>query len=192
GEYRWHYQTTPWETWDYTATQHIMVADIEIGGEMRHVVMQAPKNGFLYVLDAATGELLRANAYTEINWATGIDMETGRPIENPAARYDVTGVPFNSLPGPQGAHAWHPMAFSPETQLLYIPVQDAWFYWAHDPSWEPQEVGFNLGVAFPPPPLPAGEPTGFQSHLRAMNPDTGEIVWSSDFNQGPTGGALAT
>ncbi len=192
GEYVWHYQTTPWETWDYTATQHIMVADIEIGGEARHVVMQAPKNGFLYVLDAATGELLRASPYTEINWADGVDMETGRPIIRPEARYDVTGVPFNSLPGPQGAHAWHPMAFSPDTGLVYIPTQDAYFYWAHDPDWEPQEVGFNLGVQFPPPPLPEGEPTGFQGHLRAMNPDTGEIVWSSDFNQGPTGGALAT
>lgn len=192
GEYRWHYQTTPWETWDYTATQQITVANLVLDGDQRRVVMQAPKNGFLYVLDAHTGELLRANPFTELNWATGIDMETGRPIEVPEARYDVTGEPFNSLPGPQGARGWHPVAYSPETELIYLPVQEAYYLFAYQADWEPQESGLNLGVAFPGPPPPPGTPSGFQGHLRAMNPDTGEIVWESDYNQGPTGGALAT
>jgi hypothetical protein len=73
-------------------------------------------------LDAATGELLSADAFTEVNWADGVDVETGRPIMRPEARYDVTGKPFNAIPGPQGAHSWHPMAYSPQTNYVYIPV----------------------------------------------------------------------
>ena len=87
GEYVWHYQTVPGEEWDYTATQAMILADLTIAGRKRQVLMQAPKNGFFYVLDRATGELISANQYVPINWATGIDMKTGRPIENPAVRY---------------------------------------------------------------------------------------------------------
>ena len=79
GEYVWHYQTTPGETWDYTATQHIMLADLEIDGKPRKVLMQAPKNGFFYVLDRETGELISAEKYGEVNWASHVDMATGRP-----------------------------------------------------------------------------------------------------------------
>ena len=91
GAYVWHYQTTPGESWDYTATQPIVVADLTLDGAPRRVVMQAPKNGFFYVLDAATGKLISADKFAAVNWASGVDLATGRPIENPAARYDVTG-----------------------------------------------------------------------------------------------------
>ncbi len=101
GSYVWHYQTVPGETWDYTATQHIMLADLEIEGEQRRVVMQAPKNGFFYVLDAANGELISAEPYTPVTWATGVDLQTGRPIEVPEARFDKTGQPAIVLPGPR-------------------------------------------------------------------------------------------
>ena len=93
GSYVWHYQTTPGESWDYTATQPIVVADLTLDGAPRRVVMQAPKNGFFYVLDAATGQLLSADKFAAVNWASGVDLATGRPIENPAARYDDTGRP---------------------------------------------------------------------------------------------------
>ena len=197
GEYVWYFQTTPWETWDYTATQHIMVADIELDGRQRHVVMQAPKNGFFYVLDAATGELLRANAYTEINWADGVDMATGRPIERPEARYDLEGAkPFNALPGPQGAHAWHPMAYHPGTGYVYIPTQHAYFPFVRDPNYEPRDVGYNLGVDFGAPATyyrdNPDQPNDFIGYLIAFDPKTGEEVWRGEPNEGPTGGALAT
>jgi PQQ-dependent dehydrogenase (methanol/ethanol family) len=91
GTYVWHYQTTPGESWDYTATQPIVVADLQLDGASRRVVMQAPKNDFFYVLDAATGKLIWADKFAAVNWASGVDLATGRPIENPAARYDVTG-----------------------------------------------------------------------------------------------------
>ena len=94
GSYVWHYQTSPGETWDHTATQHIIVADLRLNGAARRVVMQAPKNGFFYVLDAKTGELISAEKFTDISWATHVDMETGRPVETPDARFYRTGRPF--------------------------------------------------------------------------------------------------
>jgi len=126
GSYAWHYQETPWETWDYDTGQQLMLIDMEIDGEMRHVVTQASKNGFFYVLDAATGEFLNGEPYTEVNWATGINKETGRPFIVPEARYNVTGKVYNLAPGPAGGHAWQPMSYSPETGLVYIPSTTHW------------------------------------------------------------------
>ena len=86
GEYVWHYQTTPGDTWDYTATQTMILAELNIGGKQRKVIMQAPKNGFFYVLDRGTGELLSAEPYVAVTWATHVDMATGRPVERPGPR----------------------------------------------------------------------------------------------------------
>jgi quinohemoprotein ethanol dehydrogenase len=121
GAYKWHYQTTPGDNWDYTATQHMILAELEIGGESRKVLMQAPKNGFFYVLDRKTGELLSADKYMPVTWASHVDMETGRPVETEAARNTEEGVLL--VPGPTGAHNWHPMSFSPETGYVYIPAK---------------------------------------------------------------------
>ena len=121
GEYRWHYQTTPRDQWDYTATQQMLLADLPLGldGEERRVVMQAPKNGFFYVLDAADGELLSATPFSEQNWTTGEVDENGRPIiTDEAIALDNMVV----MPGPTGAHNWHPMSFNPDTGLVYIPT----------------------------------------------------------------------
>ena len=113
GEYVWHYQTTPGDAWDYTAVQHIMTADLVIGGEQRHVVMQAPKNGFFYVLDAASGKLISAEKYSAVNWAERVDLKTGRPVVNPRAQY-LNGATSRLSVGPNGGHVWHPMAFNPD------------------------------------------------------------------------------
>src|SRR5690606_29604036 len=118
----WHYQSTPGETWDHTATQQITIATLNINGADRKVVMQAPKNGFFYVIDAATGELISAQNFTEISWATHVDIETGRPVETPEARYNETGSTFLSLQNPNGAHTWLSMAYSPDTGLVYMPI----------------------------------------------------------------------
>ena len=125
GAYAWHYTTTPNDAWNLDATMHIMVANLSIDGNIRRVVMEAPKNGFFYVLDAKTGKLLRANNFAHVNWASHIDMETGRPVELPDARYyespDRQAVVF---PGPAGAHNWHAMSYNPATGLVYIPAQE--------------------------------------------------------------------
>jgi len=120
GEYVWHYQETPGDAWDYDAVSPMMTADLSIGGRKQHVILQPSKNGFFYVLDARTGKLISADAFTEVNWATGVDLKTGRPDIVPAARYEKE--PWNLAPGVQGGHSWHPNAYSPDTGLVYIPA----------------------------------------------------------------------
>jgi quinohemoprotein ethanol dehydrogenase len=115
----WHYQTTPGDAWDYTATQHIVLADLTIEGRRRQVLMQAPKNGFFYVLDRATGELISAKNYVDVSWATHVDPKTGRPVERPEASWSETQRFVT--PSIVGGHNWHPMSFSPKTGLMYIP-----------------------------------------------------------------------
>ncbi len=120
GEMVWYYQTTPGDTWDYTATQHLILAELEIDGAVRKVIMQAPKNGFFYVLDRETGELLSAENYVKVTWATHVDMETGRPVEDTTQSYrDKEQWVY---PPTTGGHNWQPMAFSPQTNLVYIPA----------------------------------------------------------------------
>lgn len=120
GSYKWHYQTTPGDTWDYTATQHIIQADLEIDGVIRKVVMQAPKNGFFYVVDRTNGELISAEKFTYVNWASHID-ENGRPVENPGVRYE-DGRTYWLTPGSHGGHNWTPMSFNRSNGLMYIPT----------------------------------------------------------------------
>ncbi|PCJ23365.1 MAG: PQQ-dependent dehydrogenase, methanol/ethanol family [SAR86 cluster bacterium] len=146
GTYRWHYQTVPGETWDYTSTQHIMLADLEIAGEERRVVMQAPKNGFFYVLDAATGQLISAENYVPVNWATHIDLDTGRPVENPDARFNETGVPFIVSPSALGGHNWYPMSYSQNSGLVYIPITENYMGYVKDSEFVVSATGWNTGV----------------------------------------------
>jgi PQQ-dependent dehydrogenase (methanol/ethanol family) len=136
GAYKWHYQSTPAEEWDFTATQPIVLADLTIDGKKHKVAMQAPKNGFFYVLDRSNGELISAQNFVPVNWAAGVDLETGRPIEYPAARYSTHGNDFLAMPGAFGAHNWHPMAYSPKTGLAYIPSQQGGFGYKDDKNYK--------------------------------------------------------
>ena len=120
GEYLWHYQNTPGETWDYNSNMDIVLADLEIDGRTIKALMQAPKNGFFYVHDREKRKLISAETYAEINWATHVDMETGRPVERLGARYEDGSERVS--PTPTGAHSWHAMSYNPETGLVYIPV----------------------------------------------------------------------
>jgi quinohemoprotein ethanol dehydrogenase len=121
GEYRWHYQTTPGETWDFNSNMDIVLADLQIEGRARKVIMHAPKNGFFYVIDRTNGKLISAEPFTTTTWATRIDRETGRPVEVDGARYEK-GMAVVT-PGPIGAHNWHAMSFNPKTGLAYYPAQ---------------------------------------------------------------------
>jgi len=201
GEYVWHYQTTPGESWDYTATQHIVLADINIGGQTRKVLMQAPKNGFFYVLDRTNGKLISAEKYVSaVNWATGIDKVTGRPIETPEARYEKNAHLSN--PGPLGAHNWHPMAFSPKTGLVYIPAQEIPFPYMQPGGdkanfrYRPQ--GWNVGIDFLVAGLPDDEAqlkairASLKGRLIAWDPVTQTEKWSVTYDGPWNGGVLAT
>jgi quinohemoprotein ethanol dehydrogenase len=182
GELAWYYQTTPGEHWDYTATQPIILTDMEIKGKSRKVLMQAPKNGFFYVIDRTNGELLSAENYTYINWATGIDMATGRPIETPYSRYKDENVVLST--GPNGGHNWHPMAYNHQTKLVYIPVQLNSFIYGNMPDWKPSATGFNLG-SHPynehPTRMDDNAPENMdQGVLLAWDPVTEQEVWHVD------------
>ena len=144
GELAWHYQTTPGDNWDYTAVQQLTLAELRIGGRDRKVIMQAPKNGFFYVLDRLTGELLSADPITRITWASGVDLKTGRPIETPQARY--TDALTTIAPGPGGAHNWQPMSFNPTAGLVYIPVSESTFVYGRDTEFKFRPGFWNLGI----------------------------------------------
>ncbi|MBV1881832.1 MAG: PQQ-dependent dehydrogenase, methanol/ethanol family [Pseudomonadales bacterium] len=148
GKYVWHYQTTPGDSWDYTATQSIILADMEIDGTPRKVLMQAPKNGYFYVMDRETGKLISANNYVPVNWSTDIDMATGRPVEVPEARYPDPAKPFLQFPSPFGGHNWHPMSYSPKTGLAYLSAQEIPFVYGKDRDYQYQHGFWNLGADF--------------------------------------------
>ncbi|WP_411287452.1 PQQ-dependent dehydrogenase, methanol/ethanol family [Phenylobacterium sp.] len=198
GAYVWHYQTTPGESWDYTATQHIMVADLTIGGATRRVVMQAPKNGFFYVLDAATGKLVSAEKYVPVDWAQRIDPATGRPVEAPFARYQKGGV-STQLVGALGGHNWQPMAFSPKTGLVYIPAQHGRGYYADPQSFTFLPGAWNTGVLrrFDGPNTAPSlvRPAALllaKGELIAWDPVAQRKRWSVAFPDQWTSGVLAT
>lgn len=201
GEYRWHFQTTPRDQWDYTATQPIILADLPLGpdGAQRRVVMQAPKNGFFYVLDAATGEFISGDAFATTTWATGLDA-TGRPVEVPGARN--LEEDFIVAPGPLGAHNWHPMAFNPETGLVYIPTNDIPFVLGL-----PDERGlvpsfWNLGYREDADPGWVLErPAGMVEYVRgelikggllAWDPVARQAAWAVPYPMPFNGGTLST
>ena len=197
GSYVWHYQSSPGETWDHTATQQIVLADLPVNGTKRRVVMQAPKNGFFYVLDAKTGQLLSAKNISEVSWATHIDLQTGRPVENPAARYNQTGKYFYSRQNPNGVHTWHSMSYSPRTGLVYIPIHNSNFVYGHDPRFKPQLIGTNLGIDFlgnVPANAKAAEEAlaSAQGRLIAWDPVAQKEVWRVERAGPANGGALST
>ena len=182
GKYKWHYQTTPGDTWDYTATQPIMVADLNFPEGKRRVVMQAPKNGFFYVLDAKDGKLISAEKFAPLTWATHVDLATGRPVEVPEARYDKTGVPAVVSPTAQGMHNWHPMAFNPETGLIYLPVHINSTTFATIPNFKLNLEGWNTGIGFTPgvgvtPVVATGTAPKQESYLLAWDPVKAKEVW---------------
>jgi PQQ-dependent dehydrogenase (methanol/ethanol family) len=198
GEYVWHYQTTPGETWDFTATQHMILADLKINGEDRKVIMQAPKNGFFYVLDRTNGKLISTKNFVPVTWAKGADPKTGRMIETPGARYGKDGKPVLTLPSALGAHNWQPMAFNPTTKLVYIPAQDLPAMYAHDPNFKYREGAWNPGVDFvkwaqpeDPAALKALKPL-VKGHLAAWDPVAQKEAWRVQYTGPWNGGVLTT
>jgi quinohemoprotein ethanol dehydrogenase len=196
GEYLWHYQEVPNDGWDYTATQHIILADIEWQGKPRKVIFHAPKNGFFFVIDRSNGELLSAEPFAQVSWALGYD-ENGRPIENPDTDYrDGKKV---VRPSPTGAHNWQPMSYHPGTGLVYIPAMDSFFeYDPGDNTYEHEPGYWNLGMA--PMVSPPGEPlfqttitkTVLQGFLLAWDPIKQEERWRVPRKFMWNGGVMST
>jgi quinohemoprotein ethanol dehydrogenase len=191
GELVWHYQTTPGDNWDFTSTQPLMLADLRIDGETRKVIMQAPKNGFFYVIDRLTGKLISAENFVEVTWARGIDTETGRPIENPDLDYSSGRDGRKTvLPSPMGGHNWHPMSYNPDTGLVYIPAQEIAWDFELTETFEHRPGVFNLGVE-----LATGDTFPRESvsgHLLAWDPVKQREVWRAQYDLPANGGTLST
>lgn len=199
GELRWHYQTVPGDQWDYDNTSQMTLATLTIEGRERQVIMQAPKNGFFYVLDRLTGELLSAEPFTGVSWARGIDPDSGRPLINPEAYY--TTQPVTLAPSAFGAHNWAPMAFSPITGLVYLPASlGSTFVYTRNETFEFTPGRMNLGLALgrgrgggePAPTPPMIGPEGQGPHLLAWDPVTQTERWRRPGGGAGNGGVLAT
>ncbi|MGE4411987.1 MAG: PQQ-dependent dehydrogenase, methanol/ethanol family [Sphingobium sp.] len=198
GDYVWHYQETPGETWDYTATQHIILADLMIDGKPRKVLMQAPKNGFFYVIDRETGKLISASNYVPVNWADGIDLKTGRPRFRKEARYDETGKPAIVTPSSGGAHNWQPMAYDAKSGLVFIPAQVTAGVYVPFKDWKPSSRGFNSGTDFAASAMPADPAiraravASVKGMLIAWDPVAQKERWRVAYPGPSNGGLLAT
>ncbi|WP_291863968.1 PQQ-dependent dehydrogenase, methanol/ethanol family [Bradyrhizobium sp.] len=193
GKYIWHYQETPGDHWDYTATQPMILADLTIDGAPRKVILHAPKNGFFFVVDRTNGKFISAKNFVDVNWATGYGAD-GRPIEVPAAR---GAEAYDSIPGPYGAHNWHPMSFNPQTGLVYLPAQGVPVnltpekklkHNAQEPGKFASAAGWNVGFMLDATP-PKNKPFG---RLLAWDPVKQKEAWRAEYVAPWNGGTLTT
>ncbi len=194
GKYVWHYQETPGDSWDYTSTQPMILADLKIGGKPRKVILHAPKNGFFFVVDRTNGQFISAKNFVDVNWASGYDAK-GRPVEIEGAR--SIDKPRDSIPGPFGAHNWHSMSFNPVTGLAYLPAQNIPLNLMDDKSWtmnsnkpgQPHSgLGWNTAMfanAVPPTSKPFGR-------LIAWDPVAQKEAWRVEQISPWNGGTLTT
>jgi quinohemoprotein ethanol dehydrogenase len=196
GKYLWHYQETPGETWDYTATQQMTLTTLPVAGETRPVLLHAPKNGFFYVLDRRDGKLLSAEKFVPVNWAERIDLATGRPVEDPKARF--VDEPFLSTSGAAGAHNWHPMSYDARSGVMYLPVQQIPFLYVRDQKFVFRAGEWNLGVDMMGNRLPT-TPEGraamrsvLQGRLVAWDVKAQKEKWRVEYDRPWNGGTLAT
>jgi quinohemoprotein ethanol dehydrogenase len=216
GRMAWYYQTTPGDHWDFDSVQKMILADLNIDGASRRVIMQANKNGFFYVLDRETGKLISAKDYTYVNWASGIDMKTGRPMLT--GESDWYSGPKNVYPSWAGGHTWNPMSFDPKTGLVYIPAIDVpavWVDMAHnggrvtflngfftvngifpDDNYDADALKPDFG---PLPDLKTLEATRkvklVRELIRAWDPVAQKVVWEHETSsgiRGYDGGVMST
>jgi quinohemoprotein ethanol dehydrogenase len=193
GKYVWHYQVNPAEQWDYNATMDMTLATIAIEGKPRKVLMQAPKNGFFYVLDRINGKLISAEPFAKVTWALKIDLKTGRPDENPGARYHDKDL-FEMWPSVGGAHSWLPQSFDPKTGLVYIPVIERGMIIGDkgidEKTWKPMInlVGGPGVTGNFEPELPGSH----KSFLKAWDPIAQKARWTVETPGDWPGGTMAT
>ncbi len=203
GELKWYYQMVPGDEWDYDSVQQMILADLNINGKTRKVIMQANKNGFFYVLDRVTGEFISAQPFSRVTWAKGIDQKTGRPIINPEVKYGKDPVPVT--PGGGGAHNWSPMSYNPQTGLVYVATRGSdTFNYAVNYDFNPEKAsgvgltGLNTNTAGlqrkPTGPTIGPEPlgAGVSGTLVAYDPVKQEARWRVPIGNSRYGGTLST
>ena len=189
GELVWHYQFSPNDLYDYDATEVGMLVDMPVKGKNVKALVQANRNGFFYVLDRTDGKLIAANPYVKVNWADGIDMKTGRPIESKVTKSIRAGGDEEVWPSVLGGKNWTPMAWNPSNGLAYgNTLNMSWPYQLAKPEYKQGE--WYLGVNFRGVTMPKNEPHGY---LRAIDPMTGKDKWSVPWPGQPSmAGTLVT
>ena len=199
GELVWYYQTTPGDSWDFTAAQHIILADMNIKGQKRKVLMQAPKNGFFYVIDRTNGKFISGDPFVYTNWAKKIDETTGRPIEEEGVHYETINTDIS--PNYNGGHNWHPMAYNPKLNLVFIPARENVSNYGHDPEWVYNQKSFGTGNGWnlaigTNPAVPTKTDSATKKFPRGMliawNPALRKEVWRVPQTADWNGGVLAT
>jgi quinohemoprotein ethanol dehydrogenase len=191
GEYLWHYQTTPGETWDYNSNMDIVLADLEVDGETVKALLHAPKNGFFYVINRENGELISAEPFADVNWASHVDMKTGKPVEIEGARYDEGTAEI--APGPWGAHSWHAMSYNPDTGLAYIPALHMSLNFTQEGvdvdnfQAEPFRGGVGTMLSYPDP-----QPRDYPASLIAWDPVKQQAAWEIEQEHFWNAGTLTT
>jgi len=188
GKYVWHYQVNPREAWDYKATTNMIAATLTIGGQSRDVLMQAPTNGFFYILDRRTGKLLSAEKLGKVTWASHIDLKTGRPVELPGIRYEKG--PADIWPSPYGAHNWQTMSYSPQTGLVYIPYMQLGARYSAQPAVGADGKKLPLGGVGISPLI--RDPEDGKGALVAWDPLAQTIRWKVQHASLWNGGTMAT
>ncbi|MEQ9638718.1 MAG: PQQ-dependent dehydrogenase, methanol/ethanol family [Alphaproteobacteria bacterium] len=193
GEIVWHYQFSPNDPFDYDAVAEPVLADIDVNGTQRKVLMQANRNGYFYVLDRATGELLAANQYIEkLNWADGIDMKTGRPIDSELTKkVRTSGEAVDIFPSAFGGKNWFPMSYNPGTGLAYSNTLNFGLtYKFIEPKFQygTMYVGYDFSTAKWIPPE-EGQALGY---LKAIDPMTGKSKWKVPLDVPNWSGTITT
>ncbi len=191
GEYQWHYQTVPGETWDYNSNMDIVLADLKYREQTIKALMHAPKNGFFYVINRENGELLSAEKIAKVTWASHIDLKTGRPVEIPSARYeDGHEIVW---PSPFGAHNWHAMSYNPNTGLVYIPTIELPATFSDQgidlTAWKSPHFKISVGVQFGIEDTPGDIGT---ASLQAWDPIRQKEVWKVPLPNNWNPGTLTT
>jgi len=190
GEYLWHYQSSPGETWDYNSSMDIVLADIEVDGQPVKAILHAPKNGFFYVIDRATGRLVSAAPFSPVTWATHVDIETGRPVETADARYEDGEA--NVWPSAHGAHSWQAMSYNPVTGLVYLPTMNMGGRYVDmglDVSWRAEDFVGGTGVGLFEILIRDDMAPGM---LQAWDPVQQEAVWTVPQDHPWNAGTLTT
>ncbi len=185
GQYAWHYQENPRDSWDYDSTQQMTATTLTIDGKPRKVLMHAPKNGFLYVLDRNDGKIISAEKIVKSTWADHIDLTTGRPVEEKDIRFEKGDVTI--WPNPAGAHSWQSQSFSAKTGLLYMPVTQNGVHFGKGHS---VEGGFDVGglsIA-----TEKRDERDGKGALLAWNPVTQKQAWRVQHQTMLNGGVLST
>jgi quinohemoprotein ethanol dehydrogenase len=192
GAYLWHYQVNPGETWDYNAAMDIELADLKVGAETVPVILHAPKNGFFYILDRENGKLISAQPFARVNWAKRIDTLSGRPVENPQARFPAGKVAVVA-PSGSGAHSIEAMSFNPLNQLAFIPGQETESVFLDPPNLKRWHFDggqpLNSGMGIPPSSTIQKPPRSF---LVAWDPQRQKPRWRIELPGARSFGGTAT